>query len=541
MTPEKERPDDARQHGAPPPRLPQVPHEAGLEEETVKARATWHAHDQPDEATHLVNSDDEATQIAGSYSQQAPTEPIGFVGSDAAAAPYGSWQADAANAPGTQTYQGAASYADAAGYQGTAAPIGVGYANGYAQQGGITPPPGPNDGAGWPAEAGWGDGEIVGALSADELQQQKRKQKRRWAFIILALVCVGLLIAAGFIARAIGNSSTYGPEARAKAYLQAVVDGDVDHALELYLPNLSTDQRALLTSEVFGASSDRPTSFKIDGTTISGDTATVNADLTIDSKSYPMAIALQKRGQQSVIFDDWAFTDGGLQKITVSSPDAVDTVNGVKVQLGSANEISVLPGAYTFAPRQNSQYVTFGEPVTVKAFSPGDADAASVSFTETWSQLGRDYAINQVKSRIAECMQSDKFEPEGCKHLKMDDPGSYAVTGIHRSWSGQPTITFADETVQQSSRSGGWAGSTSSGQGSSGQSSQSGTARVEGSTAGSVVLTGGDMHIDYKWRYDDQDDWVGDSRVNSGVFDYTTVVPVSIGADGTPQLDFSSF
>lgn len=392
--------------------------------------------------------------------------------------------------------------------------------------------------AGWNGSGGWGSGEVVGALSADELQQQSRRQKRRWIVIIIAIVCIGLLVAAGFITRAVGNSSTYGPEARAKAYLQAVVDGDVDHALELYRPNLSTDQRALLTSEVFGASPARPTAFTIDGTTISGDTATVNADLTIDSKSYPVTITLQKRGHQAVIFDDWTFTEGGMQKIAVSSPEAVDTVNGVKVQLGSAKEISVLPGAYTFAPRQNSQYVTFGEPVTVKAFTSGDGDAGSVAFTETWSQQGRDYAINQVKSRIAECMQSDKFEPEGCKHLKMSDPGSYAVTGIRRSWSGQPTIKFTDEAVQQSSRSGGWGGSSSSGQGTSSQNSTEG---ANGSTAGSVVLTGGDMHIDYKWRFDDEDDWRDDSRVSTGVFDYTTVVPVSIGGDGTPQLDFSSF
>ncbi|WP_192496915.1 MULTISPECIES: hypothetical protein [unclassified Pseudoclavibacter] len=409
------------------------------------------------------------------------------------------------------------------------------------------------EGAGWNGNGAWSQGEVVGALSSSELQQQSRRQKRRWIVIIIAMVCIGLLVAAGFITRAVGNSSTYGPEARAKAYLQAVVDGDVDHALELYRPNLSTDQRALLTSEVFGASSARPTAFTIDGTAISGDTATVSADLTIDSKSYPVTITLQKRGNQAVIFDDWAFADGGMQKITVSSPEAVDTVNGVKVELGSADEISVLPGAYTFAPRQNSQYVTFGDPVTVKAFTSGDGDAGSVAFTETWSQQGRDYAINQVKSRIAECMQSDKFEPEGCKHLKMSDPGSYAVTGIRRSWSGQPTITFTDETGQQSSRSGGWAGSSSSGQvpggqggqssqgGQSGQGGQSSADKANGSTAGSVVLTGGDMHIDYKWRFEDEDDWRDDSRVNTGVFDYTTVVPVSIGADGTPQLDFSSF
>lgn len=409
----------------------------------------------------------------------------------------------------------------------------------YARQQRAAPPPRlPQT----PYGAGWsGSGEVIGALSADELQQQSRRQKRRWIVIIIAMVCIGLLVAAGFITRAVGNSSTYGPEARAKAYLQAVVDGDVDHALELYRPNLSTDQRALLTSEVFGASPARPTAFTIDGTAISGDTATVSADLTIDSKSYPVTITLQKRGNQAVIFDDWAFADGGMQKITVSSPEAVDTVNGVKVELGSADEISVLPGAYTFAPRQNSQYVTFGDPVTVKVFTSGDGDAGSVAFTETWSQQGRDYAINQVKSRIAECMQSDKFEPEGCKHLKMSDPGSYAVTGIRRSWSGQPTITFTDETVQQSSGSGGWAGSSSSGQVPGGQGGQSSADKANGSTAGSVVLTGGDMHIDYKWRFDDEDDWRDDSRVNTGVFDYTTVVPVSIGADGTPQLDFRSF
>ncbi|MCD7101592.1 hypothetical protein [Pseudoclavibacter sp. 13-3] len=538
MTSENERPDKIRQHGAPPPRLAQAPRDADLEEETVKAQAAWPADErQFSETTHIVGTDAEATQIVGQVGQGV---------SEATAQHYGGWQSGAAEYAGGGTAAGG--YNAAAGGYGTGA-VSDGYGTTAAyestayQQGGMTPPPGPDDGTGWAGNgnAAWGGGELVGALSADELQQQRRRQKHRWIVIIMAIVCVGLLVAAGFIARAIGNSSTYGPEARAKAYLQAVVDGDVDHALELYRPNLSTDQRALLTSEVFGASSARPTAFTIDSTTISGDTATVNAAFTIDSKSYPLTIALQKRGQQSVIFDDWAFTGGGLEQITVSSPDAVDTVNGVKVQLGSATEISVLPGAYTFAPQQNSQYVTFGEPVTVKAFTAGDADAASVAFTESWSQLGRDYAVNQVKSRIAECMQSDKFEPEGCKHLKMDDPGSYAVTGIHRSWSGQPTITFQDETVQQSSRSGGWGGSSYSNQGQSGQSGQSGTGESKGSTAGSVVLTGGDMHIDYKWRYDDQDDWVSDSRVNSGVFDYTTVVPVSIGADGTPQLDFSSF
>lgn len=405
------------------------------------------------------------------------------------------------------------------------------YSGQVPQPGAYPPADIPMPPAGGQPPYGTAPGDMFGWEAATP---QKSQAKRGWIIALVIVVVLGLLVGGGFIFRAVKNTSTYGPEAKAREYLQAVVDGDVDTVVSTAAPNVTNAARALLNKDIYAASAKRPSDFSIDDTVVSGADATVSASVTLDGKSYPMTLTLHKTGTADVIFDAWQLTDGGLGSVQVASPESVTTVNGVAVSLSSGDEMPVLPGKYTFTPQKTSQYITFGDPVTISVV-PGDTDTQAVAFGQSWTEAGRQYAVNAVNQRISGCLASDHFEPDGCKHLKMNDPG-YAVTGITRTWSSAPTVTFKDGADTASSSN---SGSFSFGSGSSNAWADEDLA--QNGLTGSVVVSGGDLHIDYKWRVTEEQDWMSDTAVDDNVFSGHTVVAVTVGANGTPQLEFGQF
>ncbi|MGO1267445.1 MAG: hypothetical protein ACTMIY_12515, partial [Microbacterium gubbeenense] len=82
----------------------------------------------------------------------------------------------------------------------------------------------------------------------------------------------------------------------------------------------------------------------------------------------------------------------------------------------------------------------------------------------------------------------------------------YAVTGITRSWTEQPTLTFVAEE--------------------------------EGAY---VLVDGGRMHIDYQQRWEEGDEWEDDETDVYSPFNYGTAVPVTVGDDGAVAVDLSAF
>ncbi|MGO2091553.1 MAG: hypothetical protein ACTH34_06760 [Microbacterium gubbeenense] len=358
---------------------------------------------------------------------------------------------------------------------------------------------------------------VVAMLSdgARERTPVSRKAKIGWLIGGSAVVVLVAALVVGVFIKNHLAATTYSAQARAEEYLSAVVDGDAGRALELWAPNVTSAERVLLASEIYAAADDRPTAYEITDVDEYDGVVDVAAQLTVDSKNYDVLMRLQKHGTQAVLFDDWRIEEGPGQTLVVGDVSQVTRVNGVEVDLSGfadaegATALPVLPGTYTFeAPTSDDRPFTYGDDiaVTVLPNAGGSEGDDALTFVPTWTDDAQQQAIAVVQERIDLCMTSDKFQPSDCSVVLGWREPSYAVTGIKRSWTQEPELTFVDDE-----------------------------------DGAYVLVDGGRMHIDYQQRWDEDDDWEDDDTEVSAPFNYGTVVPVSVGDDGEVSVDLSEF
>ena len=358
---------------------------------------------------------------------------------------------------------------------------------------------------------------VVAMLSdgARERTPVSRKAKIGWLIGGSAVVVLVAALVVGVFIKNHLAATTYSAQARAEEYLSAVVDGDAGRALELWAPNVTSAERVLLASEIYAAADDRPTAYEITDVDEYDGVVDVAAQLTVDSKNYDVLMRLQKHGTQAVLFDDWRIEEGPGQTLVVGDVSQVTRVNGVEVDLSGfadaegATALPVLPGTYTFeAPTSDDGPFTYGDDIAVTVLPNADGSEGddALTFFPTWTDDAQQQAIAVVQERIDLCMTSDKFQPSDCSDVLGWREPSYAVTGIKRSWTQEPELTFVDDE-----------------------------------DGAYVLVDGGRMHIDYQQRWDEDDDWEDDDTEVSAPFNYGTVVPVSVGDDGEVSVDLSEF
>ncbi|MDO5701488.1 MAG: hypothetical protein Q4P36_08500 [Bowdeniella nasicola] len=394
----------------------------------------------------------------------------------------------------------------------------------------------------------------AGAQYAAPAPMPRKKRRGLTVLTAVLVVVIGLGVAA-YAYIQYQSRTTYAPEARVEAYLQALVDGRASDALELSDMNAATAQRVLLTDEVYRAADMRPTDFRIDDVQAATDAeeqayaddspageeaskhVTVEASITIDSKRYPMVFELRRAGSVDMFFDDWQIMSSPASGLYLIPMSENVTVNGVEVSVPEVPDdiddplllLPALPGNYTVSAPEATKYRTFGEdqsalvvPNSITEREDGEYYGAetteTIAFTQGWTDQLAEDAIAQVKARIDQCMASNTFEPEGCEDtLDMSEP-SYAVTDIKRTWTTEPEITFDDGTGEDT---------------------------ITTPDEPLVVIRGGDLKIDYKWRYEADEAWEPDDSKYSSVFSSWlsngTRVPVIVGQDDSLELDFSNF
>ncbi|WP_162893171.1 hypothetical protein [Microbacterium halotolerans] len=371
-------------------------------------------------------------------------------------------------------------------------------------------------------------------LSGDESQREPlgRGAKTAWLVGGLSVLGIVVLIVAGLLVRGYFAGTQYSPQAKVENYLQAIVDGNASDALELWEPNVTSAERVLLTDEVYAAAENRPTAFEIGTVTEIDGGASIAATLTVDSKRYDVSFELEKAGSAAVVFDDWKIVSGPEQTVRIGDVSQVVQVNGVGVDLSEIavtefadendhqwselTDIPVLPGDYTFTAPEADGLFTYGDDQVATALPNADFQTGweqleapqFASFTVKWTDDAQQQAIDQVQARIDECMKSDQFVPKLCQNsLVMNDPSFMAITSITRSWEQEPTLTFEN---------------------------------LEGRPV--VAVEGGELRIDYKERYSEDDAWEPDYDTSSSPFGWSGLeVPVSANDDGEVEVDLSVF
>lgn len=235
---------------------------------------------------------------------------------------------------------------------------------------------------------------------------------------LIGIGVVGGLGLVGLVVFSIAGSVLSDPEKRAEAYLDALVEGDVEEAMRLAPTDADEALTDLLNNDVYGAADDRITGYEItdvdDGF---GDTVTVTVDLEGVEDGRGVELTLEEDGRRALFFTDWKVAEGGLaSELTVSVPEQSTSleVNGVSVPAAAGEDMDLwaLPGSYAINPYGESTWIAAADSVTtVPASSYGVY--AKVASPEPSEELTAQVQT-ELEKWVNDCMTSEDLEPSGC-------------------------------------------------------------------------------------------------------------------------------
>lgn len=309
--------------------------------------------------------------------------------------------------------------------------------------------------------------------AAGSAASQPRPMSKRSKVLLFSGLGVVVVAACAWAAYAVLARTVFGPEDTAEAYLQAVVDGRAEDAIEALGPNVTDAQRVLVTDEIYQAAEDRPDRFELGEVSRDGDRATVNAELFQSGKSYPVELVLKKSGRQAVVFSDWSLDGGDVagRALYASGPSQL-TVNDVEIDIepsGSDDETDtedfeadayerdtlfddieelaaehgqvLLPGTYVFTAPEGSKYLSHGEDLELTV-TPGETASEAIEFSQHYTADFQDDVVAQIEQRLESCIADKDIRIDDCEAASWEDTMWNAITDIERSWDTPPEIVL---------------------------------------------------------------------------------------------------
>ncbi|MFC3481029.1 hypothetical protein [Kocuria carniphila] len=254
----------------------------------------------------------------------------------------------------------------------------------------------------------------------EPMDPAKKKKIRLVAIIVGSLILLAVIAAIVF---SVVSRTAFGPDKKAEELMEAVVSGDAQRATELADPNVTTQQRGLLTNDIYGAAENRISSYEITDTTVNGDRATVDARVIQDNVTSDVSVNLVSDGREG-LFKSWRIENPDsllFQQVTVQVPAGVEkmNVNGNPVTLPNESEphsvsLSVLPGDYDMSVDAPSKYVTYGEAQTAEVRADDRFMSDTVQFSTEHTPELVEEATRVANAKLDECAASGSFDPEGC-------------------------------------------------------------------------------------------------------------------------------
>jgi len=301
----------------------------------------------------------------------------------------------------------------------------------------------------------------AGAARPEPGGRMQRKTK------VLLGTTLGLLALVGiaWIAHTVLARTMFGPQHTAEAYLQAVVDGRAEDALQAMGPNVTDELRALSTDDVYQAAADRPGRFEIGEVHRDGSNATVDASIYQSGKAYPLELELTASGTQAVVFKDWELTTGDLagRAVYMSGPAHL-TVNEIELEVapsgqqasddhGVATELDpdtverlateaghvLLPGTYTFTAPEGSKYLSNGEDLEL-TITPGEVSTTPIEFSQRYTPAFEQDTIAQIEQRLESCLADQTIRVADCEAASWEDTAWTAMSDMVRTWDTSPEI-----------------------------------------------------------------------------------------------------
>lgn len=385
-------------------------------------------------------------------------------------------------------------------------------------------------------------------------KQPKQKRKGRLVIVILLLLLViggtGSAIAYHFFL-----SDKESPKSVAENFFQKIIAGDVETAAKLYQ---NTDDPAitiLLRNDVYAQTKQRLSAYKIiqvnEAKNKTNLTATVKAAVTIAGSDYPINLQLEKSLKSSASESSWKITKTNYHNyVSLNFSPGQITVNGIDVTLpktavqnqnSDSIVLPIFPGVYEFKGKNLNKYLSFGDPLTTQIFpaansnpfttqnlvtdnsqtsesnSSSQSNLNQVVFTPKFNHQLQDDITSLVEARWEKCLPNQHFTVPECAGLNMDDPLSYAVTAINRSWIQKPTLELQSMEPELT---------------------------LDGKYRGTLIIKDGLLKIAYKFRFTESEEWRDSSitiRPYQSIYRETQMLPFTVTSNGDLHIDWSRF
>ena len=286
-------------------------------------------------------------------------------------------------------------------------------------------------------------GAAAGAPASGQLPEPAPMSAASRKKVILGLSAFGVVVAlvvAGVVALNIVNGMR-GPDKAVESYLTLLSEGKAAEATKMVDPGVPNDQRKLLTDDALKAAKARIKVTKIDKPTISGDTATIKAHLSLDGKAFEYNFTASKTSG-SFGLDSWKvdkplvvsadFSSSSLPGLKVAGV-AIDMAKDKDGLSGYRSTQVAYPGVYPVAaPDSVSKYLTAketsftlipsGEGVSAEAESVGTQTVDATPTDELKTK-----ALEKVKEQTKTCATVPTNSDKACPFQTSSDMTSLSV------------------------------------------------------------------------------------------------------------------
>lgn len=262
--------------------------------------------------------------------------------------------------------------------------------------------------------------------------QRQPNPKRRKRLVIAGSVAGGLLVllgVGGYFGYKYMDETVYSPRIQAEEYLQALVDGELEKALDMVPADPSLDN-TLMTDEIYSKVTNRISGFEITDVVVDGDTAEVMVDVKQGGESEAMKLSLSKAGTEAVLFNKWKVDAplGTWSLRYILDPDASEpAVNGVAIEVPEdGRKFAVMPGDYTFNAPAGTKFISYGGDEKMSVGLDSQESLMGVGFTPEITDAAREEIKAQTSARMRECVASTDLIPKGCPNqMKDQDPNNF--------------------------------------------------------------------------------------------------------------------
>ena len=286
-------------------------------------------------------------------------------------------------------------------------------------------------------------GAAAGAPASGQLPEPAPMSAASRKKVILGLSAFGVVVAlvvAGVVALNVVNGM-HGPDKAVESYLTLLSEGKATEATKMVDPGVPNDQRKLLTDDALKAAKARIKVTKIEEPTITGDTATIKAHLSLDGKAFKYDFTASKTSG-SFGLDSWKvdkplvvsadFSSSALPGLKVAGV-AIDMAKDKDGLSGYRSTQVAYPGVYPVAaPDSVSKYLTAKETsfTLIPTGEGASAEAESVG-TQTVNATPTDElktkALAKVKEQTKTCATVPTNSDKPCPFQLTTDMTSLSV------------------------------------------------------------------------------------------------------------------